>query len=87
MTISKPLVCNLSIVQIVENGSVNFLEATKTILGSRVGRNVLDVHSSSTADDNPYLRKMGNILYKNGLSCCKRIPPSANNQPNHLVDS
>ena len=40
MTIGKPLVCNLSIVQIVENGSVNFLEATKTILGNRVGRNV-----------------------------------------------
>ena len=40
MTIDKPLVCNLSLVQIVENGSANFLEATKTILGSRVGRNV-----------------------------------------------
>ena len=40
MTIGKPLVCNLSIVQIVENGSVNFLEATKTILGSKVGKNV-----------------------------------------------
>ena len=40
MTIGKPLVCNLSLVQIVENSSANVLESAKTIIGSRVGKNV-----------------------------------------------